>query len=681
LTILLAAVGAMLLVPAANAFANGTVTVNIKGSASGKISSVGGFEGSGSGEGSPPIECSGPPSSGTCSTELVKEEIEPGVELEIIALHLATAAPVGVKEWEMVGGGSPICPEGINAHCLVVGFGGNVTVNVTLFESQTLTVSRSGSGNGKVVSSPSGIECPFTCKHDFEKGTEVTLTATPEGSFSVFKEWTGACSGTGSCKVTMSAAKSVNAVFVKTFALSVSKTGEGSGTVTSSPSGINCGGTCSAEFGEGTEVTLTASPAEGSTFAGWSGACSGTGSCKVTMSEAKSVTASFALKSGPTNLRTLTLKKSAGGTGGTGTVSSKPKGINCGSACNEAVASMYENSVVVLKAKASTGSTIASWTGCETSTGVGGAEGTCEVTMSAAKEVKVAWSGTSKEILSAKALTLSKGESSGKGTVKAAGLACEAECTSTTVLYQGPTGVEPKVKPGKTVTLKEVAAFGSEFSGWSGCGSEVEGNCVVTMEAAKAVSAEFTLKPTTTLTLNKGGTGTGSVSSKPKAINCGATCTTQSASVPKEEAVILKEKPGTGMTFTGWSGGGCSGTAETCTVSLSGASSVTASFSGSPKEIPNAKALTLTKAGSGYGTVKAAGLTCEVLCTSTVSLYQGPTGVEPKVKPGKTVTLKATSAPGSKTVVWSGCESEVEGNCVVTMEGAKGVTATFDELP
>ena len=378
---------------------------------------------------------------------------------------------------------------------------------------------------------------------------------------------------------------------------------------------------------------------------------------------------------GPTNLRTLTLKKLAGGTGGTGTVSSKPKGINCGAACSEAVAEMYENSVVVLKAKASTGSTIASWTGCATSTGVGGVEGTCEVTMSAAKEVKVAWSGTSKEIISAKPLTFSKGATEGKGTVKAAGLACEAECSSTTILYQGPVGA----KAGKTVTLKGVPAFGSEFSGWSGCESEPEGNCVVTMETAKSVSAEFALKPTATLTLNKGGTGSGAVSSKPKAINCVATCTTQDASVPTGETIVLKAKASMGMTLSSWSG--CKaetgvGTAEgTCTVSLSGASAVTASFLGTTKAIANAQKLTLTKVGSGHGTVKAAGLTCEVLCTSTVSLYQGPT-----TKPGKTVTLKATSASGSKTVVWSGCESEPEGNCVVTMESAKNVTATFDEL-
>ena len=63
-----------------------------------------------------------------------------------------------------------------------------------------------------------------------------------------------------------------------TFPLTVSKGGTGSGTVTSSPAGINCGSTCSATYNSGTSVTLTAAAASGSTFGGWSGACSGTGS-------------------------------------------------------------------------------------------------------------------------------------------------------------------------------------------------------------------------------------------------------------------------------------------------------------------------------------------------------------------------------------------------------------------
>jgi uncharacterized repeat protein (TIGR02543 family) len=75
--------------------------------------------------------------------------------------------------------------------------------------------------------------------------------------------------------------------------LSVAVGGAGSGTVTGS--GINCPGACSKSYGDGTQVTLTAAPAAGSTFAGWAGDCAGTssGSCTVTMSAARSVTANF----------------------------------------------------------------------------------------------------------------------------------------------------------------------------------------------------------------------------------------------------------------------------------------------------------------------------------------------------------------------------------------------------
>jgi hypothetical protein len=80
--------------------------------------------------------------------------------------------------------------------------------------------------------------------------------------------------------------------------LEVAKAGSGSGAVMSQPAGIDCGSTCSHSFDEGSTVTLTALPASGSTFTGWSGACSGTGSCEVTMGGDKAVTASFALKVG-----------------------------------------------------------------------------------------------------------------------------------------------------------------------------------------------------------------------------------------------------------------------------------------------------------------------------------------------------------------------------------------------
>ena len=81
------------------------------------------------------------------------------------------------------------------------------------------------------------------------------------------------------------------------YTLTVSKSGSGSGTVTGP--GINCGSDCSESFVAGTSVTLTATPASGSVFAGWSGDCSGTGSCSLTMTSNKSVTATFNIANQP----------------------------------------------------------------------------------------------------------------------------------------------------------------------------------------------------------------------------------------------------------------------------------------------------------------------------------------------------------------------------------------------
>ena len=75
-----------------------------------------------------------------------------------------------------------------------------------------LTVSKAGAGTGRVASVPAGIDCGATCSASFASGLTVMLSATPTGS-GIFTGWGGACSGTGNCSITMSAAQSVTATF------------------------------------------------------------------------------------------------------------------------------------------------------------------------------------------------------------------------------------------------------------------------------------------------------------------------------------------------------------------------------------------------------------------------------------------------------------------------------------
>ncbi len=160
-----------------------------------------------------------------------------------------------------------------------------------------LRVRLSGSGHMRVTSTPAGIDCTDYCTGQFYAGSQVTLTATGEDT--EFVGWSGACTGTGTCVVTMDQEKDVTATFQQpSYSLNVTMAGEGHGRIASVPAGINCGADCSEEYLAGTQVTLYPLPDNStsdflSELQEWSGACTGTGPCVVTMDEAKNVTATF----------------------------------------------------------------------------------------------------------------------------------------------------------------------------------------------------------------------------------------------------------------------------------------------------------------------------------------------------------------------------------------------------
>ena len=185
------------------------------------------------------------------------------------------------------------CDFGAAAPQLAFNYGlGWVQVTAPPPPQQRLTVT-TGADGGRVTSQPAGIDCGTLCVADFAAGTQVTLTVAVNPGY-YFSGWNGGgCSGTDTCVVRMNSAQYVTANF-RMQTLMVTMAGTGSGTVTSAPSGINCGATCTANFAEGSSVILTAARASGSDFTGWSGAgCSGTGTCTVSMSQAQAVTATF----------------------------------------------------------------------------------------------------------------------------------------------------------------------------------------------------------------------------------------------------------------------------------------------------------------------------------------------------------------------------------------------------
>jgi phospholipase C len=231
-----------------------------------------------------------------------------------------------------------------------------------------LTVTAPPAGQGTITSTPAGINCPSTCTASFAQGTKVTLTAKP-GTNYLFSGWSGACTGT-SCTVMINAAKTVAASFIAAEGLNVALAGTGSGTVTSSPTGIDCPTTCSATFPDKTQVTLTEKPGTNFYFSGWGGACSGTTGCSLTVTAAENVTATF--------IAGDSLSVAISGTG-KGTVTSSPAAINCTSGATTGCSATFApGTSVSLSETTNAPNQFSGWTGACTGMGA------CSLTLSAA---------------------------------------------------------------------------------------------------------------------------------------------------------------------------------------------------------------------------------------------------------------------------------------------------------
>ena len=179
------------------------------------------------------------------------------------------------------------------------------------------------------------------------------------------------------------------------------------------------------------------------------------------------------------------------------------------------------------------------------------------------------------------------------------------------------------------------------------------------MQANQSVVATFrgNAPGTYSLTTATVGNGGGTVTPNPTGNSCGTSCYTYASGT----VVAVSATPTTGSAFGGWAG--CSGTGPSCSVTMSGNQSATATIS---LQTFN---LTISYAGTGTGAVSPnpLGTSCGTDC------YTYPWG--------SVVALGATSATGSAFAGWSGAGCSGSGSCSVTVKAATAVASTFNLIP
>jgi hypothetical protein len=230
--------------------------------------------------------------------------------------------------------------------------------------------------------------------------------------------------------------------------------GSGTGTVQSDLPGLNCPGTCSAVWNQGSQFTLTATPGPKTRFVRWAGPCSGSDpSCSVTMTGGARIDAVFASQ--------ISLTLTVDASRASGTIVSDPAGLSCPGTCT---ADFDAGQVVTLTARPGTGSRLEAWGGA-----CSGRDG-CSVTVDSAKNVTATFAVRYRRLTASVA---------GKGKIVStpAGLSCPARCSS-------------QFDVGSRVVLRAVPAKGYKLSAWSGA-CRGKAGCTVTLNADAKVRATF----------------------------------------------------------------------------------------------------------------------------------------------------------------------------------------------
>lgn len=422
--------------------------------------------------------------------------------------------------------------------------------------------------------------------------------------------------GGGETDTTNDGAADVTQVALGSFPLAVTLAGSGGGSI-SDGGQISCLGACSGTYSNGSQVTLTAAAAAGSTFNGWNGACTGTvTTCQVTMNQAQNVTAEFVLAAGPSNgAPDLTVSLTHGGT-----LTQGDRADTYTATVSNSGTAPTNGTPVTFSENPPAG---------ETATGLGGGGWTCVLATLTCARSDALPAGQSYPVIvitvnidpNAPATLTNSVAVSGGGSPSGPGaqdsnvatISPSAQTLSVFLTGSGTvTSLDRAIScgsicshayaNGSTVTLTATPASGWSFQSWSGGCSGSSVSCTVSMSAAQSVTAVFLPTPsvppsappstpsapgsspagtpsTPVAAPNKNQldvttSGSGSVTAADGGIDCGTLC---SGHYLSSQAVVLTARPASGWQLRGWSGA-CSGTALTCLVAMTESRTATATF-------------------------------------------------------------------------------------------------------